>query len=124
MTDLLRICRFQPYRKGMGPTFTLRMWDDGTRDERGVTTIRYRLSMSENGKRTVLFEAADYHGSPCCADDSNENVAGLMSFLTLRPGDTDPEYFESYTPEQLAYANSHAETLSCECLNRFEPGER
>jgi hypothetical protein len=118
--SLLRVCRFQPYRRGMGPTFTLRMWDAGTVDSRGVTTIRYRLTMSENGKRTVLFDAADYHGSPRHSDDSDDNVAGLMIFLTLRPGDTDSEYFASYTPEQLAYAEAHAESLSCACLDRFE----
>lgn len=117
--DLLRDCRFSPYRKGMGPTFRLQMWDARTRDHRGVTCIRYRLTMLENGVRTVLFDAADYHGSPSHADDSDANVAGLMGFLTLRPGDTDAEYFDSYTAVQLDYAGSHAETLSCCVIDRF-----
>lgn len=120
--DLLRDCRFRPYRVGVGPTFRLQMWDARSTDNRGVTTIRYRLTMTEGGKRTVLFDAADYHGSPSHADDSDANVAGLMGFLTLRPGDTDQEYFDSYTPEQLAYAGSHAESLSFECMSRFGEG--
>lgn len=37
--SLLRVCRFTPYRRGMGPVFTLTMRDAGTRDGRGVTTI-------------------------------------------------------------------------------------
>jgi hypothetical protein len=112
--SLLRTVRFSPYRRGAGPTFTLTMRDAGTTDNRGVTTIAYRLTMREPGasKSAVIFDAADYHGSPSHADDSDQNVEGLMGFLTLRPGDTDAEYFESYTDEQRAFADSHAESLS------------
>ena len=117
--DLLRTFRFSPYRKGMGPTFTLRMYDTGRCDNRGSVTIAYKLSMHENGKTTVVFDAADYHGSPMDACDSDANARGLMGFLTCRPGDTDAEYFASYTPEQLAYADAHAEALSCCVLDRF-----
>ncbi len=42
-----------------------------------------------------------------------------MGFLTLRPGDTDQEYFDGYTDNQLQYADEHAETLSCEVCSRF-----
>jgi hypothetical protein len=118
----LRTVRFRPYMRGQGPTFTLTMRDAGTRDERGVTTIAYKLSMREPGARksVVLFDAADYHGSPMHADDSDQNVEGLMGFLTLRPGDTDAEYFESYTDEQRAYCDAHAESLSCCVADRFQ----
>lgn len=118
----LRTVRFQPYMRGKGPTFTLTMRDAGTTDSRGVTTIAYKLTMREPGARksTVIFDAADYHGSPAHADDSDANVEGLMGFLTLRPGDTDPEYFESYTPAQRAYCEQWAESLSLEVSARFQ----
>lgn len=118
----IRTVRFAPYRRGMGPTFTLTMSDAGTTDARGVTTIAYKLTMREPGARKsiVLFDAADYHGSPLHADDSDANVEGLMGFLTLRPGDTDDEYFESYTAEQRAYCEQHAESLSGEVSSRFQ----
>lgn len=126
MTDhsLLRTVRFSPYRAGMGPRFTLTMRDSGELDSRGVTRIAYRLTMREPGARrsVVIFEGSDYSGSPMHADDSDDNVAGLMGFLTLRPGDTDAEYFESYTPEQRAYCDAHAESLSCEVMTRFGEG--
>lgn len=35
-------------------------------------------------------------------------LTNLLSFLCLKPGDTDPEYFLSYNPVQLAWANSQA----------------
>lgn len=118
MPDYIRRVRFAPYRKGMGPTFTLTLLDvrfDGRRDR-----TSYRLTMRDtSGKHATLFEGDDFSPSPCHAIDSDEAVAALMGFLTLRPGDTDGEYFDNYTPEQLAYCSQHAEALSCESSCRF-----
>ncbi len=38
-------------------------------------------------------------------------VQDLLGFLSLRKGDTDDEYFEKYTPRQLAWRDEHAEEL-------------
>lgn len=98
-----------------------------------TTTGKYRLRMKmclvESGRvyfeyqfkapnGQVLFEGNDFsvpvrnlvwsYNRAQCSND-------LMSFLTLRPGDTDDEYFEHYTPEQLAFANS----FDCECLQGY-----
>jgi hypothetical protein len=100
----------------MGPTFTLKTYDTGRVDRRGVTTIGYRLTRHEKGECKLLFEGADFNGSPMHAIDSDETMAALMGFLTLRPGDTDAEYFEKYTPEQLAWAQSEAEYLGFEAM--------
>lgn len=115
MSDLTlaRTVRFNPYRKGAGPSFTLRMfWTNGC-DSAGRKAVGYRL-VSEGA---VLFEGADFY----CHDeaDSDAAVEGIMKFLTLKPGDTDPEYFASYTPAQLEFAAQHAEYLGYEVDNRF-----
>jgi hypothetical protein len=44
--------------------------------------------------------------------DADATVAGVLAFLSLKPGDTDAEYFEEYTPEQLAFARAEGENLS------------
>jgi hypothetical protein len=44
----------------------------------------------------VLFQGEDFAGSPLHTDDLDETVAALLSFLSLRPGDTDREYFDNY----------------------------
>ncbi len=67
----------------------------------------------------TLFEGEDYGCSPCHAIDSNESVIGIMEFLTLKPGDTDSEYFADYTPVQLEFCQQHTEALGCELHNRF-----
>lgn len=121
--DVIRQCRFSPYRKGLGlPTFTLTVWATDRCDPRGQTYLGYKLVQHETCRHTVLFAAEDYAPSPQYAIDSDSSVAGLMGFLTLRPGDTDAEYFESYTPAQLEYCEQHAEALSTEVYNLF--GER
>lgn len=67
----------------------------------------------------MLFKDEDYGCSPMHAIDSNSAVEGLMSFLALRLGDTDPEYFRDYTPLQRDYCGQHAEALGGEVDSRF-----
>ena len=131
-SDNMRTVRFTPYRKGMGPTFTLKLF------YLGHERIGYRLTMREHynsvcspskGVRVLkrwharpeitLFEGEDFRPSPIHSVDGDEAVKALMTFLTLRPGDTDADYFDSYTEAQLEYCSSHAEALSCEVESRF-----
>lgn len=112
----LRNLIFRPYRKGRGPSFKLETWDAGSYDSRGCPYIGYRLSARPGG---VLFEGEDFSPGMGTASDSEECMAGLMSFLTLCPGDTDKEYFDNYTAAQLAFCDNHAEALSCEVVARL-----
>jgi hypothetical protein len=116
----LRTVHLKPYRKGMGPTFTLRMWDTGRTGEYGRSYLAYELRQHDSGgKTTVLFEGDDFSPSPSHAIDGNDSVSGLLGFLTLQPGDTDRDYFERYTDAQMAYAETHAESLNMERIYRF-----
>lgn len=78
-------------------------------DRRGQTYIAYEFKSPEG---LTIFEGSDFAGWPSHADDSDETLRCLLGFLTLRPGDTDKEYFDEYTPEQLAFCSEHAEYLS------------
>jgi hypothetical protein len=90
--------------------FTLRLYDTGRTGAYGKARLAYRFS--DRGK--VIFEGDDYFASPMHAIDSMDAAYGLMGFLSLRPGDTDEEWFASYTPEQMAWCQSgRAEWLSC-----------
>ena len=89
--------------------YTLTTWDT-YREDRGKTILRYRF-IDPHG--ITLFEGEDFACSPLHAIDSDECWRGLLGFLTLRPGDTDDEYFEEYTAEQMAFAEGgDAEMLS------------
>ncbi len=120
MKELIRTCKFRPYLSGMGPVFTLKLYDMGSYDKHGKACVGYRLSMKEPNKTSmVLFDGSDFHCSPMYAIDSDECVNSLMNFLTLRPGEADKEYFDAYTDTQLDYCNNHAESLSCIVHDRF-----
>ena len=45
----------------------------------------------------LLFSGADYRPSPLHDIDGKESIIDLLGFLTVRQGDTDPEYFASHT---------------------------
>src|SRR4051812_567930 len=82
----------------------------------GGERIGYRFT--DNGK--LIFEGKDSRPSPMYGIDSLESVYALLSFLSLRPGDTDSDYFKSYTKDQLQWCESYrAETLSL-LVNDFE----
>jgi len=127
MRDIMRVIRFRPYARGMGPQFRLTTWDAGRTGSDGKYVVGYRLSIGVGGESpsgnpaawSVVFEGEDFRCSPLHAVDSDACVAAIMGFLTLRPGDVDKEYFAGYTPEQLEFCSQHAETLSFEAQRRF-----
>ena len=108
------------------------MWDTHQHDEYGKSILKYRLTMSPPPsfssevicppQEEVLFEGEDFCCSPLHAIDSDQTVDSLMSFLTMRPGDTDEDYFKDYTEAQLDYCDRYAEALNVEVMSRF--GER
>lgn len=90
--------------------YTLKTWDTGrtARSPSGASILGYELK-DPHGKS--LFKGEDFTCSPLHAVDSDECVEALLGFLTLRPGDTDREYFKDYTKAQMEFANGDAEQL-------------
>jgi hypothetical protein len=58
----------------------------------------------------VIFDASDF-ATPDYTT-YGDAARGLMGFLTLMPGDTDDEYFDSYTADQLTWRDEHAEEMA------------
>ena len=86
----------------------LRTWDTGKLSA-GRTCVGYELRDAAGG---VLFAGDDFRPSPLHADDSDDVLRALLGFLTLRPGDTDADYFADYSAAQLEFA----ESSNCEQL--------
>lgn len=82
--------------------FKVELFDTYTRDSYGKHILGYKFY---DGKELV-FEGQDFHCSPMHSIDSKETIMALLGFLSCKPGDVDEEYFASYTPRQLDWANS------------------
>jgi len=80
----------------------------GERGEFGKAQIAYTFKTPE-GK--VLFQGNDFYNPEYVPEDKDSAIS-LLGFLTLKPGDTDQDYFKDYTPEQLEFSNS----MDCEML--------
>lgn len=95
---------------------TMRAWEGG-REEPNHT--RLICEMSQNGK--VIFEK----GQAWCGIPGHQSIDGLAakecvaSLFAMKPGDTDRDYFEGYTPEQLAWAEQNGEELSMLKSDRY-----
>lgn len=94
--DLIRTWECEGFKLELYDTYQTRY---------GKSILAYRFFDHANGVNLV-FEGADYGCSPLHAIDSDAALADLLGFLSLRPGDTDSEWFESYTPAQLEWCQS------------------
>ena len=81
---------------------------------------RVRLAYEFRDRGECIFTGDDFYPSPLYAYDGDEAVVALLGFLALRPGDTDREYFASYTERQLDWVAARAETLAMTVLDTLE----
>jgi len=127
--DVLRTVVFRPLTDGV--SYHLLVWDTNeySTDMFRKPRLGYALAKNEpgphdaqgnpdpegaiDGYTTLLFLGTDFYCAPGDAVDSDEMIRSLMGFLTLRPGDTDDDYFADYTPKQRAFTESSA----CEVLS-------
>jgi hypothetical protein len=71
---------------------------------------KWRLAYVLLDAGQVIFQGDDFFSPDDL--DARWNVVQLLGFLSLQDGDTDPEYFASYTPEQLVWRDERAAELS------------
>lgn len=93
--------------------YRLQLWNLGVRSNRVNEQNRWQIAYqfaAPNG--VIVFEGSDYGCPPDSSPSNHSTLRSLISFLTLRPGDTDDEYFKSYTERQWAFAQGDAEYIS------------
>lgn len=73
-----------------------------------------------HGGKVIFPRGATYCGLPQGYSLDGINAKELvLSLVAMKPGDTDDEYFASYTPEQLAWVEKHGDALGCESQFRY-----
>lgn len=82
---------------------------------------QYHYSMAVEGE--LIFKGYDYGPSPLHDAHSFDSLVALLGFLTIKPGDTDDEYFKNYTRAQMDFANSGLCEELAMIANDHENGE-
>ena len=91
-----------------GKPFRVKLWpSNATHPDRGRVWLAYRLYHGEE----KIFEGSYFSPAPGMDRASDECFGALLSFLSLGPDDTDAEYVNDYTPEQVAWVKAHGEEL-------------
>jgi hypothetical protein len=94
---------------------TIQAWESRV-DEYGHshTLLDTRMIFRPTGKQSsVVFNKGD----TWCGIPSHQSIDGdnakecVTSLFTMKPGDTDDDYFAAYTPEQLEWVEANAEEL-------------
>ncbi|MEU6429715.1 hypothetical protein ABZ860_27800 [Microbispora sp. NPDC046973] len=88
------------------------------RTDEGRIRWRYRLSR----RRRTIFSASDICsgvGAVLTPDELISAARTVLHYLTLRPGDTDADYFDSYTGAQLEWRDRYAEELSIYAMDEW-----
>ncbi len=89
--------------------YCLRTWPTNKRYPTGQEIIGAELV---NPDGVTLFSQESFGIAPGYAIDSDKALREVISWLTLKPGDTDRDHFDNYTPEQMAFAKGDAAMLS------------
>lgn len=95
-----RECDYEHIRTWEEDSFRLELWDT-FKLHRGGPQSRLAYQFFDRGE--LIFQGDDFGCSTLRTIDSNACVASLLGFLSLRPGDTDREYFDDYTPQQMVW---------------------
>jgi hypothetical protein len=92
--------------------FELLMWETGQR--RGDTEF-IAFKLLHEGAEVLNSNAVGlpgWHPRLGYAIDSDRMVRSVIDWCAVKPGDTDIDYFEKYTEEQIEWVQSHSDELS------------
>jgi hypothetical protein len=95
-------------------------------DAHSTSGYHKRIDIEVRHGGEVILARGDTYCSTPRSIDGIEARELVMSCVAMKPGDTDSEYFESYTPRQLAWVTEHGEDLDCIKQDRYcdyETGE-
>lgn len=106
------------------PDIYIRAWDK-PRSELPADYCRWGHSPIDvelrQGDKVIFPRGATYYGLPAGhTTDGEMSRANAMSTLAMKPGDTDEDYFATYTPEQLEWVSRNGEYLSMLATEREE----
>jgi hypothetical protein len=104
--------RLRWLRTATDGSFRLDLWDDGERASGGEGELAYRLCVAEGASWILVFAGEGFAAPGDTELGSDAPLAAIVGLLSLRPGETDPAFFDRYTDRQLAFVKEHGEALA------------
>lgn len=112
----------------MQKLFTIRPWKACTitvfrtgTDHRGAANVE--VVVLDEGKQVF---GPDTEGmrltgslSPFWSDDGDDAKRYALTFAGMKPGDTEADFFDDYTPAQLLWAKDHGDDLTMIAYDRY-----
>lgn len=97
---------------------TIHAFDDNHTDP---STGHMRIDVEIKLAGEVIFARGDTYCAVnrWTAIDSYSAKELVLSLASMKPGDTDAEYFAKYTPRQLEFANALGDEISLERARRY-----
>lgn len=118
LTDPAFTLRVKLYRDS-APLIVIRAYDHNARLQDSHN--RVDIEVRQGGK--VVFPLGQlYVGIPKASGHATDGLyakEAVMSCVAMAPGDTDADYFASYTSEQLDWARENGEALGMERETRY-----
>lgn len=118
MSDPAFTLRVRLYTRAVDPRLiVIRAYDDCSPSWDEAGRVRIEVEVRHGGD--IVFPRGKLY---CALHGTSDGIRArelVMSLVAMRPGDTDEEYFADYTPEQLEWATTHGEALSCEREFRY-----
>lgn len=96
-----------------------------TYSDTGHTRLDVRVRCGAKGKplREIFPFGATYCGvSRYTSIDGDDAKALVLSLVSMKPGDTDADYFANYTGLQLAFADEYSDEITM--ISEYRFGER
>lgn len=118
MTDPSRLFGLRVHNRAFTPPICITAYDANRTDPQ--TGHMFIDVVVRQGGRTIFGR-----GQLWCAVNRWTTIDGIearalvMCLVAMKPGDTDSDYFAHYTAEQLEWARTYGDGLSCERERRY-----
>ena len=77
------------------------------------------LERTRRNHRHIIFTNRVGSFSPCHASDGKDAKRNVLQHLAMKPGDTDDEFFEGYSQEQLDFVSQFGDEIYIQSVERY-----
>lgn len=106
-----------------GKTYHIPVYERNVRTHNGGVAYTFNvLERSTKNHQNIIFTNMVGSFSPCHACDGDDAKRQVLEHLAMKPGDTDDEFFEGYSKEQLDFVDDFSDEIKMTAWDRYGEG--